>query len=284
MGGLLGTSDGDRGEVESALLDLGRPREDVEAALRRKGREDGVARDCREIGGSACRLFGDSGGRGALRFGHWIVASGLDGLLVVVLELHGRQADAHMPFDVVGEHLQIQKHVGADAIGEPVMYRTKVKVDGFDATKSPLHHAQGFISAHGRGVPNGFGRKTRGHRANAVRGAVINRGEGKKSPRPWSSWPPREASVRQNLPEAEQQRWRTPSFAMLNQIAVDSGTGTESCSRGFGISGFRTARIPGRIATKFANYYMLYFRGGIPVRVSLIVDRALDVTALFPGG
>ena len=77
------------------MLDLGRPREDVEAALRRKGREDGVARDCREIGekgseatdrrgigGSACRLFGDSGGRRALRFGHRIVASGLDGLLV----------------------------------------------------------------------------------------------------------------------------------------------------------------------------------------------------------
>ena len=49
--------------------------------------------------------------------------------------------------------------MSANAIGEPVVDRPKVKVDGFDTAKCPLHHAQGFMGAHGGGAPDGFTQK-----------------------------------------------------------------------------------------------------------------------------
>jgi hypothetical protein len=42
-----------------------------------------------------------------------------------------------MPFQVIGEHAK--KHMGTHAIGQPVIDRPDLEIDGLDAAESALH-------------------------------------------------------------------------------------------------------------------------------------------------
>ena len=53
--------------------------------------------------------------------------------LVGVVVEQRRQALAHVPFEVVGQHAH--KHVGTHAIGQPVIDRPDLEVDGLDAAE-----------------------------------------------------------------------------------------------------------------------------------------------------
>ena len=59
--------------------------------------------DWEAVLGSAGGLLGDGGG-GALGFGDDAGALGFGGVLVAVVVEHRRQALAHVPFQIVGEH------------------------------------------------------------------------------------------------------------------------------------------------------------------------------------
>jgi hypothetical protein len=74
---------------------------------------------------------------GALRFGR---------ILVRVIVEQRRQALAHMPLQVIGEHAK--KHVGPHAIDQPVIGRPDLEIDGLDAAEGALHQAEGFVAAH----------------------------------------------------------------------------------------------------------------------------------------
>jgi hypothetical protein len=51
-----------------------------------------------------------------------------------------------------------REHVGTHAIGQPVIDRPDLEIDGLDAAESALHQAEGFVAAHGsRVVENGGG-------------------------------------------------------------------------------------------------------------------------------
>ena len=112
--GLLGSDGGDEG-----VLGEGRQ-------IGEKGSE---AVDREAVAGSAGGLLGD-GGAGALGFGDDAGALRFGGLLVAVVVEHRRQALAHMPFQVVGEHAN--KDVAAHAIGQPVIDRPDLEVDRLD--------------------------------------------------------------------------------------------------------------------------------------------------------
>ena len=69
-------------------------------------------------------------------------AERLGGFLVVIVIEHGRQALAHVPFEVVAEHAQ--EDVGAHPLGQPVVDRADVEVDGLDRADGPLDQAEGL--------------------------------------------------------------------------------------------------------------------------------------------
>lgn len=87
-------------------------------------------------------------------------------------------------------------------------------------------------------VPDDLKRHAADLRRFPPRRPVVNRRQRQKStglaPRPWTSWPRREAQLRQNRLEAGSAS-RTPWFATSNQIIPDSGIPPESGSMGAGI-------------------------------------------------
>ena len=72
----------------------------------------------------------------ALRLGDDAVASGFGRVLVGIVVEHRLEAGAHLPFDVVGEHAQ--EDVGADAVGEPMVDRPDLEIDGLQAAEGAL--------------------------------------------------------------------------------------------------------------------------------------------------
>src|SRR5215831_7750669 len=70
-------------------------------------------------------------------------ASGGDGILVI--EQHGFEALAHVPFDVAGEHAQ--KDVGAHPRRQPVVDRAEVQIDGLQAAKGALDMGEVLVGA-----------------------------------------------------------------------------------------------------------------------------------------
>ena len=58
--------------------------------------------------------------------------------LVGVVKQHRRQALTHVPFQVIGEHAQ--KDMRTDPIGQPVVDRADVQIDGLDAAKGSTFH------------------------------------------------------------------------------------------------------------------------------------------------
>src|SRR5882672_1292453 len=175
-GCLLGTREAE--EVAGLLLDEARPCGQGKGLLGGDGGNEGVsgeggevvekgseAVDREAVLGSAGGLLGDGGG-GALGFGDDAGALRLGGILVGVVVEHMRQALAHMPFQVVGEHAD--KHVGAHAIGQPVIDRPDLEIDGLDAAEGALHQAKGFVAAHRGGVVESGGGQAGTHDVEAV--------------------------------------------------------------------------------------------------------------------
>ena len=71
---------------------------------------------------------------------------------IVVVEQHGFEALAHVPFDMAGEHAQ--KDMGAHARGEPVVDRPDVQIDGLQAAEGALDMGKVLI-----GTDNALGRQ-----------------------------------------------------------------------------------------------------------------------------
>src|SRR5271165_5606518 len=117
-----------------------------------------------------------NGGRGALGFGDDTGAQRFGGMLVGVVVEHGRQALAHVPFQVVCEHAQ--KHVGAHTLGQPVIDRPDLEIDGLDAAEGALHQAEGFVAAHRGGVVERSGGQAGAHDIDAVEGRLGGDGIG----------------------------------------------------------------------------------------------------------
>jgi hypothetical protein len=130
----------------SLLLQRGRSRGEGEGALGVDGGHQGVSGERGEIGkqateavhrkavfGSASGLLGDGGGR-ALGFGNDAGAQRLGSLLVGVVVEHRGQPLAHVPFEIVRQHTQ--KHMGAHPVGQPMVDRPDLQIDGLDAAEA----------------------------------------------------------------------------------------------------------------------------------------------------
>ena len=114
--------------------------------------DHGVAGQRRQIGEQAVeavhrqpvlRVTGGLLGHGrrrALRFGDDAVASGFGRFLVGIVVEHRLEAGAHLPFDVVGEHAQ--EDVGANAVGQPMVDRPHLEIDGLQAAEGALDESQ----------------------------------------------------------------------------------------------------------------------------------------------
>ena len=102
----------------------------------------------------------------ALRLRHHAGTTCLGGLLVVIVEQHRRQALAHVPFEVIGQHAE--KHMPAHPIGQPVMHRTDLQIDGLDAAKGALHQGQGLVAAHRLGIAQHVGGEVRADDIQAI--------------------------------------------------------------------------------------------------------------------
>ena len=119
------------------LLEGRRPRSESERLPGGDGGNEGIssergeiveegaeAVDRKAVVGPTGGLLGN-GGRGALDFSNDAGAQRFGDLLVSVVVEHGRQALAHVPFQVVGEHAD--KRVGTHAIGQPVIDRSDLR-------------------------------------------------------------------------------------------------------------------------------------------------------------
>src|SRR6476660_9284227 len=53
---------------------------------------------------------------------------------------------AHVPLEIIGEHAQ--QHVGADPIGQAVVDRSDLKIDGLDGPKGAFGLAQALVDPH----------------------------------------------------------------------------------------------------------------------------------------
>ena len=62
---------------------------------------------------------------------------------IVVVEHHGRERLAHVPFEIVGEHAQ--EDMGADAIAGIVEDRPDFEIDRLGAAEGPLDMGQAFV-------------------------------------------------------------------------------------------------------------------------------------------
>ena len=62
--------------------------------------------------------------------------------------------------------------MGAHAIGQPVIDRPDLEIDGLEAAEGALHQAQGFVAAHGGGVVERVGRQAGAHDVEAVEGRL----------------------------------------------------------------------------------------------------------------
>jgi len=71
-----------------------------------------------------------------------------------------------VPLYIIGKHAQ--EHVGADAVGEPVMDRPDLEIDGLDAAEGPFHSGERFVAAHRAGIIKGFRRQAGAHDIEAV--------------------------------------------------------------------------------------------------------------------
>ena len=80
-----------------------------------------------------------------LRRGHDGFAFGRRGGAVMVVEQDGRQAAAHVEFDVVGEHAE--EDVGAHAGRGPMEHRADFEIDGLYRAEGALDLGQGFVGA-----------------------------------------------------------------------------------------------------------------------------------------
>lgn len=49
---------------------------------------------------------------------------------LVIVEQNRRESPTHVPFKMAGEHAQ--QHVSADPVGQAVMDRSELEIDGFD--------------------------------------------------------------------------------------------------------------------------------------------------------
>ena len=67
------------------------------------------------------------------------------GLVVVAME-DLRQALAHVPLDVIGQHME--KEMGADPGRAPVKEGPDLQVDGLEGAEGALDPGQGFVAAH----------------------------------------------------------------------------------------------------------------------------------------
>ena len=62
----------------------------------------------------------------------------------MIIKQNGSQSVPHVPFDIVSEHAQ--EHMSPNTIGEMVMNRTNLQIDGFHTTKGTLDGGTDFYS------------------------------------------------------------------------------------------------------------------------------------------
>ena len=99
-----------------------------------------------------------------------LVRERLGGLLVGVVEQHRRQALTHVPFEIVGQHAE--EDMRAHAIGQPVIDRPDLEIDGLDAAERPLHQGEGFVAAHRGRVVERLGGQAGAHDVDAIDGGL----------------------------------------------------------------------------------------------------------------
>ena len=104
-----------------------------------------VRKLCTAIGSSLATGLGLCG-FGYLGRCHDGCAYGFGTLAVLVVEQHGPELLAHVPFHVVGQHAQ--HDVGADSLGAALEDRADLQVYGLEAAEGPLHRTEAFVGAH----------------------------------------------------------------------------------------------------------------------------------------
>ena len=75
-----------------------------------------------------------------------------------------------MPFEVVAEHAQ--EDVGAHPLGQPVVDRADMEVDGLDRADGPLDQAEGFVAPDRGGVVERGGGQAGAHDVEPVEGGL----------------------------------------------------------------------------------------------------------------
>ena len=93
-------------------------------------------------------------------------AERLGGLLVGIVVEHRREALAHVPLDMIGEHAQAD--VGAHARGGPMEDRSDLEIDGLDAAEGALDLGQALVGAHAGAVVEGLGGEAGADHVDAV--------------------------------------------------------------------------------------------------------------------
>ncbi len=129
-------------ELEGAQLSWRRLRVEQESVLRGGGHSHGVAGEGGELGQQGleavdwqavmCALAGSFSARGVGALCGRDDGGSRGGSLgaLVIVEQDRSECLTHVPFEVVGEHAQ--QHVGADPIGQAVMDRSDLEINGFD--------------------------------------------------------------------------------------------------------------------------------------------------------
>ena len=137
--------------------------------------------DRQAVPGSPGGLLGDGGG-GALGLGDDAGAQRLGRLLLSVVVQHRRQALAHVPFEVVGEHAQ--EDVGAHALFEPVVDRPDLRDRPSLGSGRRARPREGFVALDRGGVVERGGGQAGAHDIDAVErglggdlGALAGEGE-----------------------------------------------------------------------------------------------------------
>ena len=85
---------------------------------------------------------------------------------VVLVEQHGCQAAAHVPFEIVGKHAE--QHMRAHPWCGPMVYRAEFQIDGFHRTEGTLDNGEALVGSHGRSGIGLRGRQIGAHHVNAV--------------------------------------------------------------------------------------------------------------------
>jgi transposase len=145
-------------EFEGSALSWCRLRVNQKCVVRTCGHRHGVAREGCEFceqgleavdrqavvgalgGGLATRSLGalsgsDDGGS----------CGGSLGALMIVEQVRSERL-AHVPLEIVGEHAQ--QHMGADPIGQAMVDRSDLEIDGLDRTEGTLGLAQALVDPH----------------------------------------------------------------------------------------------------------------------------------------